>query len=295
MLFGGVDHLLDAADERGESGDDGPPRRIANRPIQGLGHHLLRGGVAGQFGVGRVGKQQQDAGGAPFRQRREVNGLPVHRGMVNLEIAGVNNAAPGRFHADAHSVGDAVADPEPGGAEISAEVNGLLRVNGVDDGVPRAAAFIEFDGNEAVGQAGGVHRHGQIRQDVGQRADVILMPVRNQNGAHPFRIGGQIGHVGDNQVNAGHILSGKLDAAVDDDDVIAAFQGQHIFADFAQPAQRNDAQRGGGGGVSVVSSSQSNLLYSRARTVMPRYEPLCQGTNRHSGASRNLWLLVPLS
>jgi hypothetical protein len=36
------------------------------------------------------------------------------------------------------------------------------------------------------------------------------------------------------------VLFRELDPAVNDDDIVAAFHGHHIFADLAKPTQGND-------------------------------------------------------
>ena len=86
VLFGSGYHLLDSADQRSEGGDDSPARGIANCPIEGWAHDLFRRSVARQFSVGGIGHQQQDSPGAAFGQSGQVDGVTVHRGVVDLEI-----------------------------------------------------------------------------------------------------------------------------------------------------------------------------------------------------------------
>ena len=74
-----------------------------------------------------------------------------------------------------------------------------------------------------------------------QCADVVFVAVGDENRTHLFGALHQIGHVGDDKVHPGHVVIGKLDTAVDDDDIVAAFYGHHVFADLPQPTQWNDA------------------------------------------------------
>ena len=212
-------------------------------PVQRRPHQMLRRRIARHLGVGRIGTQQQHAAGAPPRQRGQVDGMPVHRRVVNLEIAGMDDRPVRRVNADAHRIRYAVAHPKPGRPKIGAEVHRLLRLHGIRRHIPRAPPFVQFDADEPMRQPGGVHRRRQIRQHIGQRPDVVLVPVRNQNPPHPLRPRRQVGHIGDNQIHPRHILRRKLDAAVHHHNILPALQRHHILADLPQPPQRNHPQR----------------------------------------------------
>ena len=53
----------------------------------------------------------------------------------------------------------------------------------------------------------------------------------------------EIGDVGDDEVDAEHLLVGEHQPAVDDDDVVAVLEHVHVLADLAHPAERDDAER----------------------------------------------------
>ena len=61
VVGGGVEHLLDAVDVRGEGGHDDALAGLAEEPVQGGADFLLRGGEAGDVGVGGVGHEQVHA------------------------------------------------------------------------------------------------------------------------------------------------------------------------------------------------------------------------------------------
>ncbi len=50
----------------------------------------------------------------------------------------------------------------------------------------------------------------------------------------------EIRHVGDDKIDAVHILVREAQAAVDDDDILAVFQHGHILTDLIQAAKRDD-------------------------------------------------------
>ncbi len=123
------------------------------------------------------------------------------------------------------------------------ELDGLFRINCMHYSIAGASPFVEFYGYEAMGQPWCIDRSIQCRQYVWQRSDVVLVPVGDKDAAHPVCLGGQIRDIRYDQVNPGHVLRWELHPAVDDDDVIPAFQHHHVLADLTQPAQRQDPQR----------------------------------------------------
>ena len=53
----------------------------------------------------------------------------------------------------------------------------------------------------------------------------------------------EVGDVGDDEVDAEHLLVGEHEPAVDDDDVVAVLEDVHVLADLPHPAERDDAER----------------------------------------------------
>ncbi len=88
------------------------PSALVMMLSQGLADDALGGRVAGDFGVGGVGQQKQDALVAQLGQAAEVGELAHHRRVVELEVAGVDDGADGRVDGVADGVGDAVRDAE---------------------------------------------------------------------------------------------------------------------------------------------------------------------------------------
>ena len=98
--------------------------------------------------------------------------------------------------------------------------------------------------HEAERQLGAVDRHvRKVAQDVGQRAHVVLMRVREEDAAHLRLVVLQVGDVGDDEVDAEHLLVGEHQAGVDDDHVVALLDGHHVLADLANTAERDHAKR----------------------------------------------------
>ena len=107
-------------------------------------------------------------------------------------------------------------------------------------------AFVEFVFDEAVGEAGGVHGGGEVAEDVGERADVVFVAVGDEVGAEFVAAFGDVGDVGDDEVDAMHLFGGEHDAGVDDDEVVGGFVDHGVAADFSEAAEGDDAEGVGG-------------------------------------------------
>ena len=65
----------------------------------------------------------------------------------------------------------------------------------------------------------------------------------DQDGPHPVLVFQKVREIGDYQVHPRLVLPRELDAAVDDDDVVARLDGHHVLPNFTQPTQGYDFQR----------------------------------------------------
>ena len=68
------------------------------------------------------------------------------------------------------------------------------------------------------------------------------MRVREDDAAHLLLVLLQIGDVGDDEIDAQHLLVREHEARVDDDDVVALFEREHVLADLADTTERDDPQ-----------------------------------------------------
>ena len=115
--------------------------------------------------------------------------------------------------------------------------------------------LLDLVAEQAAGERGGVDRHaGELGQHVRQAADVVLVGVGDEEGPDVGPAFLEVGDVGDDEVDAEHLLVGEHQAAVDDDDVVAVLEDVHVLADLAHPAERDDAERLGftGHGLKVT-------------------------------------------
>ena len=104
--------------------------------------------------------------------------------------------------------------------------------------------LLDLDAQQAAGQRGGVDRHArEVRQDVGQAADVVLVGMGDQEGPDLLAVLAQVGDVRDDEVDPEHLLVGEHESTVDDDDVVAVLEDVHVLADLPHASEGDDPER----------------------------------------------------
>ena len=105
------------------------------------------------------------------------------------------------------------------------------------------AVLLELVLQDGQGQPGPEYGYtGKFLQEIGHGADMVLVAVRKQNAPDLVPVLSQIGEVGNHQVHAGHIVAREGQAAVNDDDVVIAFQAGDVLADLPDASQKGDIQ-----------------------------------------------------
>ena len=85
-------------------------------------------------------------------------------------------------------------------------------------------------------------RRADLAQHVGQRADVVLVAVGEDDRLDVVGALAQVGEVGQDQVDAEHLGGREHQPGVDDDDPAVVLDHGHVLADLPQPAEREDAK-----------------------------------------------------
>ena len=238
---GGVEHLLDPGDVARERRDDDPAverlhdlaERVADRPF---GRR-----VPGVLGTRGVGQETGHALGAELGEDREVRQLAVDRRVIELEVAGVDDGPDRCPEGDAHRVGDRMTDPE--GHHVEGPDVDLAAGLERDQRVVVELVLLDLVAEEAARERRGVDRHArELGQHVRQRADVVLMGMGDDERLDVGAAFLEIGDVGDDEVDAEHLLVGEHQPAIDDDDLVAVFEDVHVLADLPHPAERDDPE-----------------------------------------------------
>ena len=232
---------------------------------------LLGGGEAGHLGVGGVGQEQVDALLPQPREGPQVGDPAVERQLVHLEVAGVQHHAGRRADGDGERVGDGVVDRDElqvEGAERDPVALGHDRLHGV-----LQAVLAQLAVEQGQGQLRAHERDvGALAQQVGHRADVVLVAVgqhQRLDRVEPVPDGVEVGQ---DQVDAGVVLLGEEHPAVDDEQPPVVLEDGHVAPDLAEPAERDDAQaaageRGRRGQLGVGVAHRSSAPWRAARSA----------------------------
>ena len=71
---------------------------------------------------------------------------------------------------------------------------------------------------------------------------MILVAVRDHDPTQLVDALGHVRHVGNDQIDAQHLLVGEHESGIDEHEVVAILQDHHVLADLAETAQRYDGQ-----------------------------------------------------
>ncbi len=129
--------------------------------------------------------------------------------------------------------------------------------------------------DERERQRRAVDRPGDPRQDVRHAADVVLVAVRqHERGGGAFLL--QVGEVRNDPVHAEQIGIGEHHARVDDDRRLAPGEREHVHAELAESAERNDFEH--------LNCWNTNLHRARSGRNGPAKGAACRGSIRLLGA-----------
>ena len=116
---------------------------MGNQVFERPGDGPFGGSRARALHVGRIGEQQQHAALAPLSQAGEVRALAVDRGLIELEVAGVDNRPEWSGDCQGHSIDDAVGHVDPFERERT-DLPGLARAKLVQLRVVEQRVFAEL-------------------------------------------------------------------------------------------------------------------------------------------------------
>ena len=126
--------------------------------------------------IGRIADQREHALVADRGQRLGRARVAEHRRVVDLPVAGVEDVAERRFDQQAVALGDRVGERDIGDAERVE----LDRAAALDDPQADLAGqpfLLQLAGDQPGGERRRVERHLEVGGEIGQRADMVLMAV----------------------------------------------------------------------------------------------------------------------
>ena len=238
IAHGGVDDLLDAMDIGGEGGHDDAALGPVESLVKGSPHRALAHGVAFALSVGAVCHHHQHALVAQLCEAAEVCHLAIYRRIIQLEVTGMDNHAHGSLDGEAYGIRNGMIDTDEAHAETTnvddVPLHDRMQVAGVHP------IFLKTPLQDAQGQAGTIHRHIDLLQQVRQGADMVLMAVSQHHSLDHIPVLDEVGDIRDNEIYPQHILLREHEAGIDDQNLIIYTNNGHVLADFPKSAQGND-------------------------------------------------------
>ena len=106
--------------------------------------------------------------------------------------------------------------------------------------------LIELGARHRDRQSAAVHRRhvrvGELAQDERERAEMVLVAVRDDDRLDVPGPLAQVGEVGQHEVDADHLRGREAQPHVDHDDAAVMLDDRHVLADLSQPPQGQHAQ-----------------------------------------------------
>ena len=193
------------------------------------------------FGVRRVAEHEVDALVAELRQSSDVRLQPVDGGVVDLVVARVHDPTGRRLEHHSNAVRNRMRHPHERDAEGADLARGVVGVDLAQLGRAQQPVLVELRLHEPEGQACRPDlRDPYLAQEIRQRADVIFVPVREDQRADVCGAFAEIGEVRQDEIDAQMLVSRKRQAGVDDDEGAVTLVDGQVLADLSQAAERHD-------------------------------------------------------
>ena len=169
-------------------------------------------------------------------------GPAVDGRVVDLVVARVQDRAVVGVQRDRDGIGHRVRDARELGSERSAGDRVALAVDLDELGVAQQPVLVQLRLDHAERQPRAPDlAHADLAHHVGQRADVVLVAVREDDRVDAAGRVAQVGEVGQDEVDARHLVAREREAAVDQDAALALLDDAQVVADLAQAPERDDA------------------------------------------------------
>ena len=115
----------------------------------------------------------------------------------------------------------------------------LAGVNRPQLRLSRDLVLIQAALHQRQGEGRAIDGHVEFGQEIRDRADVVLMAMRQKQRSDVLAVLDQIGEVRRDDIHAEQFGFGEHHAAIDDDDVVAIAQRHDVHAELAEAAQRD--------------------------------------------------------
>ncbi len=217
------------------------PRGALEHVSERGNHRVLAVGMPPALDVRAVGEEDEHAALAPRREGLEVGALLLGRRGVDLEVAAGEDHASGSLDGEGEAVDHAVRHPDRMHPE-RAELHGLARCQQPEVGgdspllqpLPRVAQ------REAAAVDG--RRRGLERK--GERADVVLVTMGEEDAAQASGPPGEVLEVRYDRVDARHLGAREHHSRVHEQQMLLPLEEQRVHAELSQPPEGDETDAG---------------------------------------------------
>jgi len=241
VLKGQIDGQPDAVNRRREARDEQAALRAGEDFVELAANGALAGCVAFALDVGGILQQREYAFLAVLRESVQIEEAVIGRRGVHLEVAGVDDHAQGRMDGQGHTIHQAVRYLDGVDTE-RADLDANAGFQFIQFSIVEQAMLIELVFDIGQREFRTPYWYIQFGEDPWDAADVIFMPVGEDDGANFVPVLGEVADVGDDDVHAQQFGLGKHEAGVDDNDIVAPADGHAVHTELAQAAQGDDVK-----------------------------------------------------
>ena len=259
VLHGQLQDHRDAMDRARKGRHDHPAFGLGDVAIQGREDRTFGGAEAGDFGVGGIAKEAENALLAVMGEAGHIEVFAVDRGVVELEVTREDDrphrGGDGQREAVCHRVGV----PDELHREVLADLHHIPRPHGLDGGAIGDAGLLHLSLEHRHGQPGAIdHRDVEVLEVVRNATDVVLVTVGHDHSADALLVLLEVAGVGHHDVHAVHPIAGEGEARIHEHDVVAVLEHAGVLADLVQATQGNHPQVGLLGGAVTARGLRSH-------------------------------------
>ena len=250
VFFRKFQHRAYAADMAGEEGDDDAALHFGENGVQIVAHLPFGQGAARVLHIGGIGQMKTYAllfsfFGKAGEIGKGVAGFVVQRGLIELDVAGMEHLADGSFHGQSVALGNGMVH----GKEVEDEAAQRHRTVGghghkfhpVQQGL-----FLKLVFHKGKGEGGTVNAYAAqtfiLEQEPRQGSYVIFVAVGEHDAEHFFTFGKDGIQPGDDDIHAEQRVIGKHEAAIHQHNPLVGLPLLAVHADFAVSSQRGYGQ-----------------------------------------------------
>jgi hypothetical protein len=193
--------------------------------------------------VDTIADQRERLPAPDLTQLRHIRQPAGNRRLIELEVTCMDDHPERRRDREADRVGNAVRDPEALDGEAADDDAGIIvRLDEPEIGTVEQLTLLESGLEQALGQARAVDRDPQLIEEIGNRADVILVAMGDEDRTDVVGMLSQVTDIRQEHIDPEHVFFREPDPRIDDDDIVAIFEDDHVLADLAKAAKEHDFQ-----------------------------------------------------